>query len=230
MITLLHGDNIQASRNALVELKEKYKGKEIRELNGRDVDETKLIQSLQSSSLFGGDTLVVIENLFTALGGRKSKRLDGVLAMLKDSGQKVDVIVWEGKEVGKTVITGLGASVKPQLFAIPTIIFKFLDGLRPNDTKGLLSLFSQAVALDAPELLHAMLVRRIRDLIMLADHVTPPGMQPWQIGRLTSQAKSFTIEQLVSLYKKLLDIEVGIKSGMSPFTMKESLEIWLTEV
>src|SRR3989338_7216865 len=127
MITLLHGDNIQASRNALIELKEKYKGKEIRQLNGRDVDETKLIQALQSSSLFGGDTLVIIENLFTALGGRKSKRLDGVLVMLKESSQTIDVIVWEGKEVGKTVITGLGPTVKPQLFAIPTIIFKFLD-------------------------------------------------------------------------------------------------------
>ena len=230
MITLLHGDNIQASRNALVELKEKHKGKEIRELNGRDMDETKLIQALQSSSLFGGDTLVVVENLFTALGGRKSKRLDGVLAMLKESGQAMDVIIWEGREVGKAVISGLGSTARPQLFAIPTIIFKFLDGLRPSDTTGMLNLFSQAVALDAAELLHTMLVRRIRELIMLADHITPPGMQPWQIGRLTSQVKSFTIEKLLALYKKLLDIEVGIKSGVSAFTMKESLEIWLTDV
>lgn len=230
MITLLHGDHIQASRDALVSLKEKHKDKEVRQLSGKELDETKLLQALQSSSLFGGETLVVIENLFTALGGRKSKRLDGVLVLLKESGQNMDVIVWEGKEVGKTVITGLGSAVKTQLFDIPTVIFKFLDGLRPDNTAGILSLYASAVALDAPELLHTMLVRRVRELIMLSDHMVPEGMQSWQIGRLTSQAKSFTIEKLVNIYRKLYDIEVSIKSGMSPFTMKESLEIWLTEI
>ena len=74
MITLLHGDNIEASRLELTSIITKGKDKEIRTLDGKHLDENALIQAMESNSLFGINILVVIENLFTPLG-RKIKRI-----------------------------------------------------------------------------------------------------------------------------------------------------------
>ena len=228
MIYLLHGENIQASRNALVQLKEKHNGKEVRELVGRELDETKLTQALESTSLFGADIVVVIENLFSHLGGRKTKLLEKYTEILKQASG--DVVIWEGKEISKAVVGALGKNVRVEEFKIPVVIFQLLDGLRPRATKNILHLLDQAITVDAPELLHVMLARRLRELIMITNNVTPPGAQSWQLGRLTTQSKYFTIEELTRLYKQLFEMEYATKTGNSPFTMKESLEIWITEI
>ncbi|MBI4065474.1 hypothetical protein HY409_03855 [Candidatus Gottesmanbacteria bacterium] len=228
MITLLHGDNIEASRKELTKLKEEAKGKEVRQIDGRLIDEGSLIQALESQSLFGGDTLVIIENLFSKLG-RQQKRIVQLASILVSSQGATDIIVWEGKEVGATVIKSLGTRVNAQEFKVPVVIFQFLDSLRLQNSRSLLSLFSQATHHDAPELIFAMIVRRMRQLIMLKDNVIPEGLQGWQADRLTSQVKSFTMEKLVFMYKKLLDIEYSIKSGSSPFTLTQHIELWLTD-
>ena len=75
MITLLHGDHTLASRNELNRLKDAASNKEIRVLDGRALELSTLVQSLESSSLFGGDTLVIIERLFGKIG-KFPKRID----------------------------------------------------------------------------------------------------------------------------------------------------------
>lgn len=229
MITLLHGDNIESSRKELARFKEEAKGKEIRQLDGRSIDEAGLTQALESQSLFGGDTLVIIENLFSKLG-KQQKRITQLATILIQAASMTDIILWEGKEVGATVIKSLGTKAKIQLFKIPVVIFQFLDALRPQNVKTLLSLFTQASSRDAPELVFAMIVRRMRQLIMLKDSVTPEGLQGWQAARLTTQTKSFTMEKLFDMYNKLLTIEYSIKSGSSPFTLTQHIELWLTDV
>ncbi len=228
MITLLHGDNVEASRNELNVLKSQAKGKEVRQLDGKHLDATGLTQALESSSLFGGDTLVIIENLFGSLGKKISHVKE--FASRIASCQGIDVILWEEKEVGKTAIDNLGKNSTVRLFKTPVVIFKFLDAIKPNNAKFLLSLFHQTETLDAPELIFTMIVKRLRQLIMLADGVIPDGLQGWQAKGLTNQARLFTIEKLLSMEKKLLDIEYSLKTGASPFTLRQHIEQFLIEV
>ena len=224
MITLLHGDNIEASRAELNRLKSTLTGKEVRELDGKHLDSASLTQALESSSLFGGETVVVIENLFSGLG----KKLTLVKEYAKKmSSAQIDVILWEDKEIGKTAIDNLGKNVTARIFKIPVIIFKFLDGLKPNNALPIISLFEQLVHTDAPELVFSMIVRRIRQLIQLRDNVTPDGLQSWQAQGLTNQARLFTMDKLLDMHKKLLEIEYSIKSGASPFTMQQHIEQFL---
>ena len=70
---VIHGDNLVASRNRLVELidQAKSQSQEIVQLNGDKITSTELLQALESQSLFGTDRLVVIERLFSRV---KSKR------------------------------------------------------------------------------------------------------------------------------------------------------------
>lgn len=227
MITLLYGDNIEASRAEFTRMKTQSKGKDIRELDGKHLDAATLTQALESSSLFGGEAVVCIENLFSGLGKK--------LTLVKELARKiseapVDVILWEEKEIGKTAIDNLGKNTAVRLFKTPVIIFKFLDSIKPSNASITLLLFHQLVSSDAPELIFSMMVRRIRQLIQLADNVTPEGLQNWQAASLTNQCRLFTMDKLLGMHKNLLDMEYSIKTGTSPFSLAQCIEQFIVSL
>lgn len=229
MITLLHGDDITKSRTELLRIKNLAQEKEIREINGKTVTEDLLLQSLSSSSLFGNDTVVVIDNLFSSQG-KKLKRIEALASIVKKESQTVDVLLWEEKEVGKTALTQLGTGVTVKLFKLPVIIFQFLDSLRPQNEKGLLSLYRQIVATEAPELVHALLIKRLRQLIELQAGMTPPTLQSWQVSRLTNQARSFTINQLLQAYTRVIKNDLSMKTGTGALSVRENTELLLSSL
>lgn len=229
MIILLHGDNITASRDALTSLKLESKDREIRGLDGNGLDATVLTQALESGGLFGTEILIVLENLITK-SSKKGKTTDELLDVLVRNEKNAKVILWEGKEVTPTVIKRLGSHVDARLFKTPKVIFQLLDGIRPHGGVALLPLLQQTLKTDAAELFFAMLVRRTRQLTMLCDGVTPEGLQAWQASRLTSQSKLFTIDKLLSMEKRLLDIDVSIKTGASPFPLAQQLELFFVDL
>ncbi len=226
MITLLHGDNTEASRAVFRQMKEAAVGKEIRVLDGRTLDETKLTQALESSSMFGGDAIVFIENLFGKLG-RQQKLIESLSAIIK--GSSADVVLWEDKEVGVTVTKSLGQA-DVRLFKTPVVLFQFLDGLTPKCASKLLPVYQGLIEKEAPELVSTMIARRLRQLIQLSDGVTPAGLQGWQATKLTHQAKLFTMDRLLFMYKKLLEMEFSIKNGSSPFSLSQLTEQFIIDL
>ena len=217
MITLLNGDNVEASRGELNRLKLEAKGREMRTVEGRSVDSGTLVQSLESSSLFSITTLIIIEQLFGKLG-RQTKKISEYSGMLAKAGKDADIIIWEDKELGEATIKQLGPGVTVRLFKLPVLIFQFLDTLS-------LSMFERLCETEPPELVFSMLVKRVRQLIS-----PPEGLADWQLARLTRQAKSFTMNERISLYGKLGEAEYAIKSGSSPFTFRQLLEQVLLSV
>lgn len=226
MIILLHGDHIEQSRQELTTLKQQAKGKEVRTLEGRTLDAPTLTQALESTSLFGGHTLVIIENLIR-YNTKKTKLLDQLAHIISSNAKTVDILIWEDKVLSDAQIKRFGKDIQTRLFKTPVVLFQFLDGLKPLSATNSLLVFEKAIEKDAAELLFTMIVRRFRQLITVKDGGTPEGISPWQLDKLTSQAKLFTMEKLASMYEKLLTIEYSIKSGSSPFTMKEHMEQWL---
>ena len=231
MLILLHGDHTVASRLELTRRIEEAKKheKEVRLLDGKTSDALTLTQAVESFSLFGGTVLVVIEGLLTKLG-KKEKQVTPLTDILKRSADTTDIILWEGKEIGKTLTALLGSKASVQLFKTPVVIFQLLDGLAPGKAASLVSLFRQTLVRDAAELMFALLVRRIRQLIQLRGGVTPEGLQGWQAGRLTSQAKLFTMDRLLAMEKQLLAIDVSIKTGSSPFSLTQHLELFFIDL
>lgn len=220
MITLLHGDNIEASRTALVHLKQESK-RDIRQVEYKD--DALFLQALEPTSLFGGDTVVVLENIFSKLG-RKQKKIEEICTTIKNAA--VDVIIWEPKEVSATMQKKLG-KITIQLFKTPVIIFQFLDSLSPINQKTSLTLLQKLLENEVPEIIFTMLVKRIRQLILLKDKVTPQAVSEWQITRLTAQAQLFSMDQLLTMHKNLLQMEIAIKTGASPFPMSQLLEQYI---
>jgi DNA polymerase III delta subunit len=228
MLTILHGDNIAASRDELVKLKERAKDKEIRDINGKDIIESELRQAVESLSLFGNSICIVIENIFSSLGRKETlTKLYGTI--LKEASTTVDIILWESKELGKTALQSVpGAQI--HLFKTPAIIFDFLDGLMPNNIDRLLPLFEKTVESVPAELIGYMLGVRIRQLIQVKDGIVPEKTSPWQRMRLTNQAKSFTMEKLLIMHKQIREIEFSVKTGSSPFTFAQLIKKFIIEL
>jgi DNA polymerase III delta subunit len=229
MIYLIHGDNTTASREEFHQLKAKMAGKEIRDLSGKSVDLAALTQALESGSMFGGDTAVFIDNLFGSLG-LKIKLCEQYAEIIRNAGDSLDIVLWEEKEIGKTVQNGLGPKIINRMFKLPVLIFNFLDGIRPDNVQSLLMQYQKLKETAASELIFAMIIRRFRQLVMLRDNVMPEGLQEWQAARLTTQAEYFSMEQLTDLYQKLINIEYLIKSGLSPYNFDKQLELFLVDL
>lgn len=212
MLTLIHGDNQLISRNKLVELKHGYK--EVRELNGKKLDSTELAQALSSSSLFGNDVVVVIEGFLTNAKKREKAFAEVLTTIL---GASANVILYEGKEIDKATAAKLGSGAKQLLFKTPVVLFQFLDTLT-------LPLLQQTLKTEPAEIVFMLTLRRVRQLIQIKDNVTPDGLQSWQLGRLTNQARNFTMDELIAMHTKLVSIDIAIKTGTSPFTLTQHLE------
>lgn len=218
MLTLLHGDNTEFSRLELNRLVDQDRGAEIIRLYGRVLDETTLAQAIESSSLFDHQKLVVVENLFSKLG-KKPKTIESMAKRMRSAESTCQIIVWEDKELTASILKNFGKETLVKLYKTPTLIFHFLDSLKPNETQKILALYLELTIKERAEIIFTMMVRRLRQLIMLADGVTPAGLQSWQASRLTSQAKFFTMNKLLYMYQKLIEIEYALKTGTTPFDL-----------
>jgi DNA polymerase III delta subunit len=229
MITLLHGDHIEASRRELNRLREVSAAKEIRSIDGRTVDQASLIQALESSSLFGTETITCIEQLFSKIT-KSPKKIQEFCDILNRQPAENEIILWEDRELGVSVCKLLPKDTKILLFKTPVIIFRFLDSLTPGNAEKLLAVFADLCPAESEELIFAMTVKRFRQLIQLSGGVAPAGLAGWQLNRLTLQAKSFTMKQLIDMYTMLHDIEVSIKTGMSPYTLHQHIELFIVKI
>ncbi len=223
MLYLIHGDQSEAARKKLTELKGAAAGKEVREVNGKKLDGPVLTQALESSSMFGGDVLVAVEGFLTH-AKKREKSFATNLTKFITAAQSIDVILYEEKEIDKATIPKLGSTAKVFLFKTPVVLFQFLDSLRPSHAKYTIPLFQKVVATEPAEIVFVMILRRVRQLIQVKDNVTPDKMQSWQMGRLTTQAKTFTMDELVAMHKALLQIDIAIKTGSSAFTLAQHIQ------
>lgn len=244
MFTILHGDNIVASRNVLQMAKKMAREKEVLVFDGKKVNLTDLKQALEARSLFGQEKLVVIENLISknkehrpkasTIGRSASGRdrpLDEknrILNYLKALPADTDLILWEGKKIDGRVFSPF-KNAKVQLFKTPAIIFKFLESIRPGNQKMMLSLLENCAKTEPIELIFYMIVRQFRQLLLVKD-LGKKGvtrLASWQYSRLTNQADCFTLDKLLKIYKKLLEIDWQQKTGQTAFDLKRAIELLL---
>jgi DNA polymerase III delta subunit len=226
---LLHGGDQVKSRNFLNELKEKArkKTKEIINLDGESVELSEVKQALESSSLFGKDKLIVIDNLYSS---HKSNRKKEVISYLKKESPQ-NLIIWENKKIDGRKLKGFSSDFKIKKFKLNAVIFKFLESLKPNNEKESIFLFQKCLKDEEPEKVFYMLVRQFSILIKAKDlgkkGLSGPG---WMKHKFLGQAENFSLKQLKSNYKKLLEIDIGVKTGKSIMPLKWRLEQFISNM
>ena len=218
MITIYHGDNFIDSRETLHQVKNALK------LNAKKISQEDLTQALESNSLFQDDQPIIIENLLTL---PRSKQKDSLIAILLKNQEK-NIFLWEKKAITPTVKKQF-SQAKIQEFKLQANVFKFLDSIQPSHNKTSLVLFHQTLTKDPAELVFYFLSRRISQLIQTKDNSGLKGA-PWQISKLKSQAKNFSINQLKNLHQKLINIDYSIKSGQTDIPLPTHLDLLLLNI
>jgi len=77
-----------------------------------------------------------------------------------------------------------------------------------------------------------MMIRQIK-LLIIAKDLGKKGlgnMPSWQKEKLTSQAKFFTLEHLLEIYKKLLEIDFKQKTSRDVFSLSSRLDLLVSEI
>jgi DNA polymerase III delta subunit len=223
---ILHGDNLILSRQALMAQKNiaRQKNLEVVELAAKNLELSDLKQALESFSMFGSSRLVVIENLFSI---PKSKTRDQLLDYLKTAHFVGEVIIWEKKTIDGRTLRAFSNRAKVLLFKLSPWLFKFLDSFQPQQPKMILSLFHQTTETEPVEMVFYLFCRRIRDLIIARDlgYQGLAKMAPWQRTKLVSQAKKFTLSELLGLYRRLLKVDQEQKTGLAVLPLEQTLDV-----
>ena len=224
MTILIHGADQAKSRQKLNELL-KDKDSEKIYLEGKKFSLNELIQASESSSLIATDKTIIIENFLKRKIGKEKKEIQEFLFKKKFD---YDVILWEDKELERAKISSLPKTVAVYKFDYPANLFKFLDSLGSSPVKKLLEEFHFLAHTSDPELLYTMLVRQFRFLLMVKDENTNlTGIPDWQFYKFKSQSKYFSFVVLLSLYRRLLNIDYQFKTGRTPLNKSKLLDLFL---
>lgn len=209
---IIHGENTVNSREKLVELikKSESKQRELLRLEAKNLSEAALEESLGASDLFGSSKTIIIEELHSLTTSNRKKALIEQLTQP----QIHDLVLWEKRSLTKTMLKKFP---KAEVFEykISKTLFSWLDslGTKGNNEKKL-KLLHEAINTDGEYFCFLMLIRQIRMLIEVASGGKPKGA-PFMVSKLKKQAGFFTLEELLSIYKELLEFDVKQKTSTS---------------
>ncbi len=222
---IIHGDNTILSYKKLILLQEEYLrvGRTIISLDPSSLTLTQLRQELSPQDLFGNSNLIVISNLLSsAKSAKKEKILDFLESQNSDS-----LILYEGKAINLNSLRRFKGA-KVETFKLETYIFKFLDLLKPGNTRNIISGYTKLVAEGSePEYIFAMILRQVRLLIQTKTKYGGIKISPYAKKYLDQQASLFSLDKLLELHSKLYQIELGVKSGSNPINFESLLENFL---
>lgn len=227
MLLIIHGEDEAASRNYLLTQKKENS----RVMSDEFIAPADLIQFFEGNSLFLEEKHLIIENFLSQK--KQSKEHEIIVGLLNKYSKLHTILLWEKNEIPKKSLA-LFPLANIKVFLYPKFIFAFLDGIRPKNKK-LLALFHELLKTSEVELVFFMLVRHVRILLGLSDKKSTEAIDeikrlaPWQKTKLEKQLAFFTREQLITLFQKLHDIDVKIKTGQAQ-NLVRSIDILLLEL
>lgn len=226
MFLIIHGEDVVSSRKILNDKRSELKDNEILVLDGNSCTFTDIISYVDAPSIFGNKKILILENIFQkALSEEKEK----CIKYLKENKERLNVVFWEGKEIDKILVAKYFSREENILSASPLIIFRFLDSLGMEGKQTVISLFHSILKQRDAFFILSMLYRQFR-LLIIAVETKGTGLNqlsPWQAKKFVAQGRYFTPEQLKNAYRALLSIEYNVKSGKTPLSLVELLDIFL---
>ncbi len=230
MITIIHGNDIVASRKFFLQEKQRFPDVEL--INEDEVNLTMLAQFLEGGSLFGDSKTLFIEQFLS--GRKKSLEKEFVINYLVKQAKTHAIFIWEGKELERGVISPFkDANVK--LYKLPSTLFVLMDAIKPGSGKLLVKLFHDCIETTEVEMVFFMLVRQFRLLLAVSDKdgttISEVGrMAPWQRSKVEAQAKLFQTSTLIDLYNMLFEIETLYKTGGISGSLVAQIDFFLLNV
>lgn len=226
MKIVIHGVDIVASRKLLDDQKRESPQAEIIQMEGKQITLTDMVTAVETKSLFGSSRMIIIENLVSGVFNADKEAILNYLSLVATDNT---IIIWESSEIPKKYISPFFSTWKVYNLPYPQILFKFLDMIGTTSAGSILSIFHSLITQKDASVIHTMLVRQFRLLIIAKDTGAEglSDMQSWQIHKFLQQSKYFSRLELTNDYRELLSIEYKVKSGKTPYSLSQLLDIFL---
>ncbi len=233
MIYLLHGENLGASRQALLDLKKNYSSDSISAFDAKKIDVDEFVRVCETPSMLSDRRLIIIE-------GKIQPSALRLLSSLAPS-STTDVAFWVGEDLKSSnklfkQVKELRGQIHHFKPAIPKHVFGFLDALGyKNEKRAFLELHRLLDQGEAPLYLLKMMVWGVRNLLNVKCLPASGGsklkMNPFVLRKTKSQVGNFEEEELVDIFRKLLEAEVFLKTTqLDPVLVLDRLVGGITNV
>ncbi len=230
MITIIHGEDIVASRAYYNSLKTQFKNFYV--LQADTITLTELKQLMEGGSLFASSVAVFIDDFFTKKKATSSESKD-IISYVTNAPKSVTVNFWEGKQLTSVQLKLIkGAQVTH--YPLPMDIFAFIDSLFSASTNDRIKLFHKAMQNSEVEFIFFMLIRQVRLLLSSKQQDAKKidellRLAPWQTKKIQTISQNLSESLLKKVYAKLFLLDVAQKTGNLPLPLLESLDFFLLE-
>lgn len=205
---LLHGPGKIGSRKKLIKIKQKFNPNNVVIFEG-GVDTQDIINNLISVALFADERLVILENPPEDFVLTTDYELSATLLLWFDHGvsDKKPVMTWVKKEKGEIIYFPESREIS---------VFPFLDYLGKRDKRAFLEMDNLKKAGYDSQYLITMIFYLLRNLVS-----TPKTAKDFVKIKNAKMRTNFSQEELVDLYKFVIETDFKIKSGLLDEKMAE---------
>lgn len=224
MLTILHGENIVASRNKMVELiaQAKATNKTVERLEAPQLNPGFLESKMVKQDLFGTQQIIIIQELHSLPRSKQKTTLIELVAK-----NNIEVILWEKRKLTPTMLKKFPRA-KVLKFPLSNALFSWLDSLngRQKNKKAQLETFHAVLKNEDPYLCMIMLARQIKFLITAKEGGKISGA-PWMAQKIIRQSQNFSLKQLLSIHQRLFTIDIKQKSSHKLLELEQELDLLL---
>lgn len=175
-----------------------------------------------SLSLFSQTIVYTSINLSSSVSRLKAK--DSLLPFERlEANEAIIVLDWEDGKSARELKLSFAHHIKES--KSPRSIFQLLDGLYPGNIESVERMFQDLTSRQDAMFLFTMISRHLHALLLAQQNLFSARTQPWQKGKLANQAKKWSSKQLETYLEGLHRADTALKTGSSPLTMAQSLEI-----
>jgi DNA polymerase III delta subunit len=223
MLTIVCGEDSISSFNYYSSLKQSYLEKEyeITNISSADLDNITSWMG-ESQSLFASKQVFFTQNVNKKLSKKLNLKINKVIEDLIKN-KKIELFSWEEETSLRFLKFPKGAVIKE--FKPSESIFKLQDSLFPGNLKGFLELLFRLEKSVDENFIFIMLIRHLRNLILVKTNQSDTKLQKWQIYKLKNQAAKWDADNLINFYNSLYKIEVNQKTSTNPYSVKKSIDI-----
>lgn len=223
MITVICGENSSESRIYLNDLIKSYKQKgiEIRQIKNSELIEITEWQS-DSASLFSQETVFITENVNKMISKRNNPAFLTFIELLC-SKDNINILSWEDSVPARNMKFPKSAKIKE--FKLSASIFKLMDSCFPGNLKNFITQLHEVNSDNDEVFIFIMLLRHMRNILLINLGEIPAKLQSWQVVKLKSQAHFWKTDKLLNFYEGFYNIDKNLKTGTNPFSVLKSIEV-----
>lgn len=197
-LLVLHGPAIESSRKKLIEIRQKFDPDNVLvfDPSAHSTSSGQVLDSLLTVPMFGGEQLVILEN-----------PPEDTSELLTINRELLTLILWFDHEVDPEKYAGAQVFFFPE--AKEVSVFPFLDLLGQRDKKAFLELDKLRNAGYENQYFITMIFYLLRNLV-----ATPKTAKDFVKNKNSRMRANFSPEELMQLYKFILEIDFKIKKGL----------------